>query len=160
MSNSATAALDWIQQTGPSTLVRQSSWAVMALESVHLVGLALLGGATVIVGLAALRAKGLGGLSVPILVGGLAPVRRVGLALMALSGALIAASMPFKYYGNEAFRWKMSLLLVALVASWLLQRLSADSTRATTRSAARILALAVSLLWIAVGCCGRLIGFL
>jgi hypothetical protein len=160
MSSSATAALSWIQQTEPSTLIRQSSWAVMALESAHLVGLALLGGAAVIVGLASLRATGLGGLSVPILVTGLAPVRRAGLALMALSGALIAASMPFKYYGNAAFRWKMLLLVVVLAASWLLQRLSADSIRANTRSAARVLALAVSLLWIAVGCCGRLIGFL
>jgi hypothetical protein len=160
MSSSATAALSWIQQTGPSVIVRQSSWAVMALESVHLVGLALLGGAAVIVGLASLRARGLEGLSVPTLVVGLAPVRRAGFALMALSGALIAASMPFKYYSNAAFRWKMLLLVVVLAASWLLQRLSGDPNSPNARRAARILALAVSLLWIAIGCCGRLIGFL
>jgi hypothetical protein len=160
MSSSVTAALSWLQQTQPSTLVRQSSWAVMALESAHLVGLALLGGAAVIVGLASLRAGGLGGLSVPTLVVGLRPVRRAGLALMALSGVMIAASMPFKYYGNAAFRWKMLLLVVVLLASWVLQRLSGDSVKANTRSAARILAFAVLLLWIAVGCCGRLIGFL
>jgi hypothetical protein len=158
--------LSWIQHTGPSTVIRQSSWAVMALESVHLVGLALLGGAAVVAALGALRAAGLGGMSVPTLITGLAPLRRVGLFLMVISGALITLSMPFKYYANAAFRWKMLLLGVALLTSWALRRISNSSMPVAAtpvrdrRRAPRALSLAVLLLWLGVGCCGRLIGFL
>jgi hypothetical protein len=160
------ALLGWIQHTGPSTLIRQSSWAVMALESIHLIGLALLGGAAVIAALAALRPTGLGGLSVPTLVTGLAPLRRAGLFLMVISGALITLSMPFKYYANAAFRWKMLLLSLVLLTSWVLGRMShtispvSDALTPSRHRAARVLALAVLLLWLGVACCGRLIGFL
>ena len=141
----------------------------MALESVHLIGLALLGGAAVVAALAALRANGLGGMSVPILVTGLAPLRRAGLLLVVISGTLITLSMPFKYYANAAFRWKMLLLSLALLTSWALRRTSntdipISDTPVTSRRRAprapRALALAVLLLWLAVACCGRLIGFL
>jgi len=158
--------LGWIQHTGPSTLIRQSSWAVMALESIHLIGLALLGGAAVIAALAALRTTGLGGMSVLTLVTGLAPLRRAGLFLMVISGTLITLSMPFKYYANSAFRWKMLLLTVVLLTSWALRWMSnigtpiSDTPISGRRRAPRALALGVLLLWLGVACCGRLIGFL
>ena len=166
MVSDHTTLLGWIQHTGLSTVIRQSGWAVMGLESVHLIGLALLGGAAVIAALAALRAAGLGGMSVPTLVTGLAPLRRAGLFLMAISGALITLSMPFKYYANAAFRWKMLLLSLVLLTSWALRRMSntdipvSDTPATSRRRAPRALALAVLLLWLAVACCGRLIGFL
>lgn len=153
--------LSWIQHTHLSTLVRQSGWAVMALESVHLVGLALMGGAAVIAALAAIRAAGLRGIPTSTWVTGLAPLTRLGLLLMAVSGALIALSMPYKYYSNAAFRWKMLLLSLALLTSWLLRRTAETEVPLDTqRRQPRVLAVAVLLLWIGVGCCGRLIGFL
>ena len=157
-----TALLGWVQHTGLSTLIRQSSWAVMAFESVHLIGLALLGGAAVVAALAALRHGGLRGMSVAGLVTGLVPLSRVGLFLMVVSGTLIAVSMPFKYYGNGAFRWKMLLLGLALLTSWVLRWVSSGAERCVGgwRIAPRALAVGVLVLWIGVGCCGRLIGFL
>src|ERR1700744_68233 len=103
--------------THVSTVIRESTCAVMAMEAVHLVGLTLLGGPAIIVALGALRPGGLRGLSVSTLTAALLPVLRVGLLLMAVSGSLIALSMPFKYYGNAAFRWKMLLLIVALATT-------------------------------------------
>jgi hypothetical protein len=138
----------------------------MALESVHLIGLALLGGAAVIAALASLRTTGLGGMSVSTLVTGLAPLHRAGLFLMVISGTLITLSMPFKYYANAAFLWKMLLLSLVLLTSWVLHRMSntdnsvSDTPTSTRRRAPRALALAVLLLWLGVACCGRLIGFL
>jgi hypothetical protein len=156
-----TALLGWIQHTGLSTLIRQSSWAVMAFESVHLIGLVLLGGAAVVAALAALRHEGLRGMSVSALVGGLVPLSRVGLFLMVMSGTLIAVSMPFKYYGNPAFRWKMLLLGLALLTSSVLRWMSRTQRSVSNwRLAPRVVAVAVLVLWIGVGCCGRLIGFL
>jgi hypothetical protein len=121
----------------------------MALESVHLIGLMLLGGSAILIGLGALRREGLRGLSVVTLVAALRPLLWVGLSLMAVSGALIALAMPFKYYGNGAFRSKMVLLLLALAM-----------TRGLFKTQRRSFALGALILWFAVGFSGRLIGFL
>jgi hypothetical protein len=135
--------LSWVEQTSLSTAIRQSDWGVMALEAVHLLGLALLGGAAVIVALR--RAD----IPLQTFVRDLRPVALTGLALMVLSGTLIALSMPFKYYNNTAFQWKMVLLACSVVATCRL-----------ARSPSRVLALLSLILWLSVGVSGRLIGFL
>lgn len=159
------AALEWVQHTALSTSIRQSDWGVMDLEAVHLIGLALFGGSVTIVALAALHRDGLGGLSLETLTRGLVPLTLVGFALMLASGTLIALSMPFKYYLNPAFRWKMALLLPALASTSSLMLsvpASADGSARVARhpGARRALALLAFLLWLGVGFCGRLIGFL
>src|ERR1700761_6105291 len=99
--------LSGIQATAISTAIRRSDWAVMALEAVHLLGLALLGGAACITALAALRRTGLRGIALSTFARGLRPLFAAGLVLMAVSGVLIVLAMPFKYYLNTAFRIKM-----------------------------------------------------
>jgi hypothetical protein len=143
------SVLSALMRTDLSTSIRESGWAVMALEAVHLIGLTLLGGAAIIIGVGGLRPSGLRGLSVATLVAALRPLLWTGLSLMMLSGTLIALAMPFKYYGNAAFRWKMLLLLLALVA-----------TLGLFKTRQRGFALTALLLWFAVGFSGRLIGFL
>jgi hypothetical protein len=76
---------------------------------------------------------------------------------MTVSGALIVLSMPFKYYLNSAFRMKMLLLVLAIVATTGLLRMGRGAAP-TARQ--RSLALLAALLWLAVGFSGRLIGFL
>lgn len=153
MSLNHVIVLSAVMRTTLSTAIRQSTWAVMALEALHLVGLTLLGGPAVIVALGAVRPAGLRGLSVSTLTAALLPVLWIGLSLMAVSGTLIAISMPFKYYANSAFRWKMLLLLLAVTATLAL-------LRADWSMRQRGLALTALLLWFAVGFSGRLIGFL
>ncbi len=146
-----------IQHTPLSTAIRQSDWAVMSLESVHLLGLALLGGAACVTALAAIRPEGLRGLALPTLTKGLRPLFGIGLLLMAASGVCIVLAMPFKYYLNTAFRVKMALLIAAIAATaWLLG--SGQSSASAGRL--RVLALMSALLWLGVGFSGRLIGFL
>jgi hypothetical protein len=129
----------------------------MALEAVHLLGLALLGGAACITALAALRRTGLRGMSLAALAQGLRPLFAIGLLLMVASGALMVLAMPFKYYLNIAFRLKMLLLVGAIAATaWLLR--IARNTWSTFPQ--RSLALFTMLLWLSVGFSGRLIGFL
>jgi hypothetical protein len=149
--------LNWIQGTMLSITLRRSDWAIMGFESVHLLGLSLLGGAVTIAALAALRADGLRGLRLTSLLRQLRPLMATGLALMAASGALIAWSMPYRYYLNPAFRAKMLLLVPAVL-------LTACLTRWLTVSASNRQLRAVTLLawslWLAVGISGRLIGYL
>jgi uncharacterized membrane protein YqjE len=149
--------LSLVQHTSLSTAIRRSDWAVMALEAVHLLGLALLGGAACILALAAVRRAGLRGMSVATLAHGLRAMFGAGLLLMTVSGVLIVLSMPFKYYLNTAFRLKMLLLVVAIAATaWLLRM----SRGAAPTGRQRGLALLSALLWLGVGFSGRLIGFL
>jgi hypothetical protein len=145
------------QHTAFSAAIRRSDWAVMALEAVHLLGMAMLGGAACMTALAALRRTGLRGLSVATLAQGLRPLFIAGLLLMVTSGTLIALSMPFKYYLNVAFRLKMVLLVVAIVATARLLRVGQASAGSGRQ---RGLALLSMLLWLGVGFSGRLIGFL
>jgi hypothetical protein len=150
--------LRWIELTWLSTAIRQSTWAVMALESVHLLGLALLGGAALITGVAAFRG-GLRGISVGTFVRELRPMSIVGLILMSTSGILIAVSMPFKYYNNAAFQWKMLLLACALITTAFLSRKSFELNYGGS-ALQRALAIQALVLWLTVGFSGRLIGFL
>jgi hypothetical protein len=155
--NTIQQLLSGIEDTSLSTLMRRSDWAVMALEAVHLLGLALLGGAACIMALAALRRTGLRGISIATLAQGLRPLFAVGLFLMVVSGTLIVVSMPYKYYLNTAFRVKMVLLVVAIVATlWLLRLVRACAFPTRQRG----LAVFSLLLWLGVGFSGRLIGFL
>ncbi len=149
--------LSTFQTTAISPAIRRSDWAVMALEAVHLLGLALLGGAACLTALAAIRSSGLRGISLPSLTRGLCPLFGTGLCLMAVSGAFIVLAMPFKYYLNSAFRIKMLLLVIAIVATASLLRMEA---RSAPMGRQRGLALFCALLWLGVGFSGRLIGFL
>lgn len=148
----------WMEHTGLSTAVRQSSWAVMALEAVHLLGLALLGGAALIAGLAAIRGT-LRTIPLETFVRELRPLMICGLVLMAASGALIVVSMPRKYYSNAAFQWKMVLLACALASTVAAFRESVKLERARPNRL-RVLALQALLFWLGVGFSGRFIGFL
>jgi hypothetical protein len=158
-----TSLLSALMRTDLSRAIRESTWAVMTFEAVHLIGLTLLGGPAIIIGLAALRRNGLRGLTIPALTEALLPVLWIGLSLMAASGILITVSMPFKYYNNMAFRWKMVLLVVALATTAGLLRASRPAIAAASpRGVAHQRGLAIStlILWFGVGFSGRLIGFL
>lgn len=153
----ARSLLGWIERTELSAVLRHSGWAVMGLESVHLLGLTMLGGVATLLALAALRRDGLRGVSVAELARGILPLLVAGLAIMAVSGALIAWSMPYKYALNEAFRLKMLMLVTAIAAtSWLWRTVRRQGSSPALRTGA----VAAFLLWLAVGLCGRWIGFL
>lgn len=151
--------LAWVHQSVPSVAIRRSSWAVMALESAHLIGLALLGGPVLIAALAVVRGGGLAGIAVKDIVRGLRRAVGVGLAVLTISGAAIAVSEPYKYYNNSAFRWKMLLFAVALLMSALVFR-SQSRIDQVIPPLLRPGAVLACIVWLAVAVCGRLIGFL
>ncbi len=106
----------WCESSALGTAVRTSPWAFAVIESVHLLGLAAIGGAVLIVDM---RLLGLGLRRQPV-----AEVARdaqpwlVGsLAVMVTTGVLLFLSESIKCYYSTPFRLKM-VALVSL-ALWL-----------------------------------------
>ena len=151
---------DWIEHTRHGTIIRDSIWQFAAIEAVHLLALAVIGGAVLIVDLRLLGwtlrrqpVKQIARDAEPFLVGSLLTMLLTGYLLM----ASLAAS---KYYVNLAFQLKMVFLLLAIVFTftvrrWLIYKDDSDINPAT----AKIVAVVSVLLWSGVGFMGRGIGF-
>jgi len=151
---------DWIEHTGYGTAIRDSIWQFAAIEAVHLLALAVIGGAVLIVDLRLLGwtlrrqpVKQIARDAEPFLLG--------SLFMMLLTGYLLMASLAAsKYYVNLAFQLKMIFLLLAIVFTftvrrWLIYKDDAEINPAM----AKIVAVVSVLLWSGVGIMGRGIGF-
>jgi hypothetical protein len=153
----------WFLALGHSPLghaMQTSKWGFAVVEMVHLVALALLGGAVLVVDLRLLgliltgeSARSIGRDLSRLLIG--------SLVLMVISGIALVSEEAGKCYFSPAFRWKMALLATAILFYFTLHRralLNTDKARPTPWSRA---AAVVSLtLWLGVGIAGRAIGLL
>ena len=151
---------DTIEHGSLGTAVRDSIWAFAAIEAVHLLALAVIGGAVLVVDL---RLMGWGLKRQPVsqiardaepwLVGSLITMLATGYPLM----ASLAAS---KYYVNFAFQLKMLFLFLAIVFTFTVRRnlIFRDDSRINPLIA-KIVAIVSVLLWSGVGIMGRGIGF-
>jgi hypothetical protein len=142
------------------TAVTQSTWAFAALEAAHLLALAMVGGAVLVVDL---RLLGFGLHDEPVarvahaarpwLLGGLVAVVLTGIPLL----ASLAES---KYYGNPAFWLKMYFLAGATVFTLTIkQRVVTGDLAPRAGLWAKAVAIVSLLLWVGVGIMGRAIGF-
>jgi hypothetical protein len=101
----------WIQETGLSRALAGAVWAYPVIGAVHVLGLALFGGAVLI---ADLRTLGFAQIS-----------ERprywtwVGLVVMVFTGVLLFWSGPVRYYDSVFFRIKLLLLLGVALNAWL-----------------------------------------
>jgi len=148
----------WLRHTSLSLQIQHSTWDFAVIEMFHLLGLALLGGAMLIVDL---RLLGIGLRRLPAaqVARQLLPVLLVGLGTMLVSGALMVTAYPLKYYFNPWFRWKMLFLAFAVVVYFLLHRRIVRSHESLPTPAVSKLAALLSLtLWLCVGLAGRAIG--
>src|SRR5262245_31922078 len=101
----------WFQETGLSRALAESVWAYPIIGGVHVLGIALFGGAVLI---ADLRTLGLIGISEE-----LRHWKWVGLVVMAFTGVLLFACGPVRYYDSMFFRVKLLLLAGVAVNAWL-----------------------------------------
>ena len=154
------AFFQWIEHSWLGTSVNNSLWAFAAFEAVHLLALAVIGGAVLVVDLRTLgwvfprqRVAKVAGEARPWLIGSIIAMFLTGVPLM----ASLALS---KYYFNEAFRLKMYFLAAALLFTFLVRQRIAmgDDVLANSRLAKAVAVVSV-LLWSGVGIMGRGIGF-
>jgi hypothetical protein len=103
----------WLGETPPGQFLKTSTFAFSMVESSHLLGLALLGGTVLAADLGALRVIFRSTPAVTV-ADGVSRAFWTALALVAVSGVLLVAAGPYKYYTNPLFPVKLALLVVAL----------------------------------------------
>jgi hypothetical protein len=154
------AFFEWIEKTEHGTMIRDSIWQFAAIEAVHLLALAVIGGAVLIVDLRllgwTLRRQ---------------PVRQIArdaepwllgsLVMMLITGYFLMASLAAsKYYVNLAFQLKMLFLFLAILFTYTVRRwLIYKDDSQINPMLAKLVAIVSVLLWSGVGIMGRGIGF-
>jgi hypothetical protein len=153
-------ACEWLKATRLSALIRASKWDFALIEMVHLLALALLGGALLILGLrifgVILKGQALAGT-----VRDLGRIIGLSLVAMLISGSLLFTEGPLRYYGNSAFRVKLLLIGCAVASAVGIHRAARNYTTLTAAPMRLKIATALSLtFWLGAAIAGRVIGVL
>jgi hypothetical protein len=144
-----------VERSAVGHALRTSLWLFPAVETLHILGLALLVGAIAAFDLGVIRAGP--GLDLARWQRAVLPVARAGFLLAVPMGLLLFTTEATAYARNPAFQAKLLLIAAALANVALFHRLG---HRATAPTAVLRVAAALSLaLWVAVLACGRLIAY-
>jgi hypothetical protein len=153
-------ACRWLESSWLGTAIRESKWGFALIEMVHLLALALLGGTLSVTGLRIwgflFKEQRPGAITRD-----LAWLLAGSFAAMLVSGILLFADGPLRYYGNAAFRVK--LLLIAGAATTALLTHLMGVRRQIVQPAPplmKAMALLSCALWLGAGIAGRMIGVL
>jgi len=149
----------WCESSAVGDAIRTSNWLFPAIEAVHLLGLAVIGGAVLIVDL---RLSGLILRRQPV-----AQLARdaqrwliASLVVMVVTGVLMFLSEAIKCYYHPAFWVKMSSLFLAIVFTFTVRRKVTLADETQMRPVwGKLVALVSITLWSGVGIGGRWIGF-
>ena len=139
--------------------MRSSPWFFPVIAGIHLLGLAVLGGAVLVVDL---RLLGLGLSRQPVarLARDTQPWLLAGLLVLLLTGALLFMCFATKYYYLTAFWVKLTCLFLVLLFTFSVRRRVVMTDETSMSAIQRKLVALVSLsLWTSVALTGRLIGF-
>ena len=144
-----------IEASALGQTIRESTWLFPAIESTHLLALALLGGSVLIMSLAVLGV----GLKTPPAEIYKSAHRYLNAAVIVLliTGILLGISEPVKLYGRQAFWVKMISLIIALLITYL--AFNPLIKRGASGSGIRSVTALTLMAWLLVAMAGRWIGF-
>ena len=155
------AVFQWLERTSLSVAINESLWAFAVVEAIHLVALAVIGGAVLVVDL---RLLGLAFQERRV-----ADVARVAqswlvwsLVAMLLTGFVLFLSLAAsKYYVHDYFWVKMYFLGAAMVFCFTVRQrvIMGDDARANS-ALGKVVALVSLFLWSGVGLAGKAIGYI
>src|SRR5207248_451880 len=111
----------WCEASAIGSAIRTSPWAFAAVESIHLLGLAAIGGAVLVVDLR-LLGLGLRRHSVREVARDAQPWLVGSLAVMMTTGAALFLSESIKCYYSTPFRIKMAALALAIAFTFTVRR--------------------------------------
>jgi hypothetical protein len=149
---------EWCEATAIGRAIKGSLWLFPVIESVHLLGLGMLGGSLLVVDL---RMLGVG-LSRHPLAQLAAESRRwlfASVAVLVVTGSALFLSESVKCYYSQAFWVKITTLPVALLFTLTVRQRVAMSRATEATILTRLVALASLALWLTVAAAGRWIGF-
>jgi hypothetical protein len=149
----------WFETTGLGAAIKNTSWAFAVIESVHLLALAVIGGAVLMLDLR-LLGFGLRHQPIPDVAREAQPWLVGSLAVMLVTGFALFASEATKCYYSTPFWVKMTSLALAIAFTFTVRRRVSLREDAGARPVLLKLVALVSLtLWLGVGAGGRWIGF-
>jgi len=152
----------WLSRTPLTAFLGNAAWAVPAIQTLHILCVAVVFGGAVFINL---RILGLfdTGQSVQAVLRRFLPPLVGGVAVLALTGALLIASEPNRALFRTLFWAKMGLVVIALAASLgegrLAFRGAQDAPESPPHFILKALAVTSLGLWIAVIFAGRWIGY-
>jgi len=150
----------WFDTSWMGSVVRDSRWVFPAIEAVHIVALALLFGALLMLNL---RLLGVTFTNKPVarLARELSPWVFCSLVIILTSGFLLFASEALKAYASVPFQVKMLFLFAAIIYHYTVYRRVTRADEAhRSRAWSAIAAIVSIVLWLGVAIGGRGIGFL
>ena len=153
----------WLEHTAVGTAVRESTWLFPTIETVHILGMTILVGATWMLNLHLLNfSRRPQPFSEAAL--GLLPWLWLGFGVNFLTGFLIFSAEATKMYNNSYFRIKM-LLIFVLAVNAVLFRLSIHRTAGwkgfnTAPMGFRVAGCIALLLWVGVIAASRWVAYL
>lgn len=154
------AIFDWLEHSALAAWINNSTWAFAAVEAGHLLALAVIGGAVLVVDL---RVFGwvFKGQPVSAVARDARPWLVWSVVAMIVTGLPLFASLAVsRYYVNEAFRLKMYFFAAAILFTFTIRQAVVSSARMSETRLAKIVAATSICLWSAVGFLGRAIGFI
>ena len=152
----------WLEQSWVGGSIRQSLWLFPAIETVHLLGMAVL---VVTITIFDLRILGwtLPRTRVSVVGQRLLPWAWGAFALQVVTGTLLFSSEAVKVYLNPAFRVKMLLIVVAGAQALIFHRTVyarvANWDDDSSPLGAKLMGCVSILLWLGIVAAGRFIGF-
>lgn len=147
----------WFEGTYPGRFVRESLWLFGVIEAFHLIGLAILGGALLVVDLR-LLGVGLKDSTIADVDRQARPWLTFSVVLLLVTGVLLFLSEAVKCYYNTAFWVKITTLPVAMCFTYFVKERFAR-TALYTSAYSQWVASADLLLWFIVAAGGRWIGY-
>jgi len=151
------ALFESFEQTPIGDGIKQSVWIFPAIEAVHLLALALLGGAVLMLDL---RLLGIGLATQPpsVIERQTRPWVIGAVSVMIATGVPLFLSEALKLYGKDAFWVKMGALIVVLVYTFAVHNPVARRDPAVGALSKTVAAISI-VLWLVVASAGRWIGF-
>jgi hypothetical protein len=149
----------WCEHSAVGGAIRSSNWLFPVIEAFHLLGLAVIGGAVLVVDL---RLFGIGLRRQPVaqLARDAQPWLIASLLVMVATGSLMFMSEAIKCYYHPAFWVKMTSLFLAIVFTFTVHKKVVMEDEARMGPLwSKLVALVSVMLWSGVGIGGRWIGF-
>ena len=147
----------WLEYLPLLVEMRSSPWLFPAIATAHLLGLAIIGGAVLVVDL---RLLGLGLIRQPVaqLARNAEPLLFIGIAFMLLTGPWLFMCFATKYYYLTAFWVKLVCFALVLLFTLTVRRRVVMGS-GSAGAVPKLVAAASLSLWFTVALGGRLIGF-